>query len=186
MKSSGRSAPSSTSGKEAIAPEPSPPLDLQMSRLHVARTSVAALTALLVARVVTLPEPYWATITALVVMQSSLIASWTVSWKRLVGTAIGAVVGGAMSTLFPPSALLFAVSLFATGLLCLAVGLDRVAYRFTGITLAIITLVARNRPAWITAAHRFAEVSLGIAVALVITAVWPEKPAARPNRPSSA
>lgn len=58
MKRSGRSAPSSSRGEEAIAaPEPSVRLDLQML-LHVARTSVAALAALLGARVAALPEPY--------------------------------------------------------------------------------------------------------------------------------
>jgi len=30
-------------------------------------------------------------------------------------------------------------------------------------------------PAWVIAAHRFAEVSIGIAVGLIVTALWPEK-----------
>lgn len=143
----------------------------------MARTTVAAIAALLVARLVTLPEPYWASITTLVVMQSSLVASWTVSWKRLIGTATGAIVGGALATLFPSSTVLFAAALLGTGWLLGIAGFDRVAYRFTGITLAIIMLVGRTRPAWIIAAHRFAEVSIGIAVALIITAAWPERPA---------
>jgi uncharacterized membrane protein YccC len=154
--------------------EPSTPSDARISRVHVARTAVGALAAFLVARVVRLPEPYWATITALVVTQSSLVASWTVSWKRLVGTTTGAILGGALATLFPPSLPLFAAALLVSGGLLAIAGLDRVAYRFTGITLAIIVLVPRSQPAWITATHRFAEVSIGIAVALVITVVWPE------------
>ena len=150
------------------------------------RTTGAALAAQEVATLVGLPEPYWATITALVVMQSTLAASWTVSWKRLVGTAIGATVGGALATSDHPSTGLFAAALFATGLFCTAVGLDRVAYRFTGITLAIVMLVARSRPAWITAAHRFAEVAIGVMVTLILTAVWPERtsvPIAAPQPP---
>jgi len=33
-------------------------------------------------------------------------------------------------------------------------------------------LVAHERAPWIVATHRFVEVSLGIAVALLVTAVW--------------
>jgi uncharacterized membrane protein YccC len=164
--------------------EPSRPPDVPLSRMHVVRTSVGALGALLVARFIGLPEPYWAAITTLVVMQSSLVASWTVSWKRLIGTAIGAVVGGALATFLPSSDYLFGAALFVTGLLCVVVGLDRVAYRFTGITLAIIILVARTRPAWIIASHRFVEVSMGIAIGLFITAVWPEKAEGGPVAPA--
>ena len=148
---------------------------MPISPMHVVRSTVAALAALLLAGLVTLPEPYWATITTLVVMQSSLVASWTVSWKRLVGTATGAIVGGGLGTFLPSSPLVFAAALLGTGWLFGAARLDRVAYRFAAITLAIVMLVARTRPAWIIAAHRFAEVSIGITVALVVTAIWPEK-----------
>jgi len=44
-----------------------------------------------------------------------------------------------------------------------------------GITLAIVMLVVRVAPTWLVAAHRFAEVSIGIAVGLAVTAVWPER-----------
>jgi uncharacterized membrane protein YccC len=48
-------------------------------------------------------------------------------------------------------------------------------YRFAAITLSIVLLVPRDRPPWITSWHRFLEVSLGIAVALVVTIAWPMK-----------
>jgi uncharacterized membrane protein YgaE (UPF0421/DUF939 family) len=51
----------------------------------------------------------------------------------------------------------------------------RGAYRFAAITLSIILLIAHTRVAWIVAWHRFAEVSLGIAVALTIALLWPIK-----------
>jgi uncharacterized membrane protein YccC len=66
-------------------------------------------------------------------------------------------------------------ALVCSGLICLALKLDRAAYRFAGITVSIIMLVARTQSAWIIAMHRFVEVSLGIAVGLVVTGVWPEK-----------
>jgi uncharacterized membrane protein YccC len=43
------------------------------------------------------------------------------------------------------------------------------------VTLAIVMLVPRLATPWAGAVHRFFEVSLGIAIALVVTAVWPER-----------
>jgi uncharacterized membrane protein YccC len=69
----------------------------------------------------------------------------------------------------------FAVGLVGLGLLCALLHLDRPAYRFAGITLAIIVLVPPAEPAWRMALHRFVEVSVGIAVGLAATKVWPER-----------
>jgi uncharacterized membrane protein YgaE (UPF0421/DUF939 family) len=38
-------------------------------------------------------------------------------------------------------------------------------------------LIPRTNPAWIVALHRFIEVSVGIIVALLVVAIWPERPA---------
>jgi uncharacterized membrane protein YccC len=70
------------------------------------------------------------------------------------------------------------------GLLCAAVQADRSAYRFGGVALAIVLLVPRTEPAWQIAFHRFAEVSIGIAVALVMTVVWPERGATTARQPT--
>jgi len=61
------------------------------------------------------------------------------------------------------------------GLLSAAVQSDRSAYRFGGVTLAIVLLVPRAGPAWRVAFHRFAEVTIGIVVALILAWVWPER-----------
>jgi len=52
--------------------------------------------------------------------------------------------------------------------------LEKTAYRYASITLAIIVLIPRSSPAWAIALHRFLEVSIGIIVALVVVALWPE------------
>jgi len=36
-------------------------------------------------------------------------------------------------------------------------------------------LIPRANPAWIVALHRFIEVSVGIIVALLVVAIWPER-----------
>ncbi|MGC2195799.1 MAG: FUSC family protein [Terriglobales bacterium] len=145
------------------------------SILHIARSTIAALASQLIARGLHMPEPYWATVTTIVVMQSSLGAAWKVSRKRLAGTLLGAMVGGLLASYFGGNLIAFTVAMAGTGLVCLVLRLDRTAYRFAGITLTIIMLVARPQSAWIIAAHRFVEVSLGIAVALALTAVWRER-----------
>jgi uncharacterized membrane protein YccC len=158
-------------------PSSSTPTPLKLTGkglIHVVRTTVAALVSLLVARLFKLPEAYWATITTLVVMQSTLGAAFTVSWHRLVGSAMGAAAGALLATYFGTNAAMFAVGIFVMGIVCAILRLDRVAYRFAGVTLAIVMLVAYSSSAWIVAVHRFFEVSVGIAVALAITAVWPE------------
>jgi uncharacterized membrane protein YgaE (UPF0421/DUF939 family) len=113
-----------------------------------------------------LPEAYWASITTLVITQSSLGAALTVSGQRFVGTALGAVVGAIAASYFEPHVLVFACSVFILGLLCTLLRSDQAAYRF-------VMLVPRTGPAWQIAFHRFAEVSIGIGVALVLTVLWP-------------
>lgn len=141
---------------------------------HISRTTTAATVSLLIARMVALPEAYWAAITTVIVLQSTLGAAWNVSVRRLAGTALGAAVGAVAAIYFGPSWIAFGAGLFLMGLLCAILHLDRTAYRFAGITLAIVMLVVRTRAPWEVAFHRFAEVSLGIAIALVLTALWPE------------
>ena len=140
--------------------------------VHSARTAVAAVLSLVVARALGLPEAYWSTITTLIIMQSTLGAAWTVSEQRLAGTAVGAVMAGLLTTYFGSNLMAFALGVFALGLICAALCLED-AYRLASVTLAIVMLIARPEKAWIVAAHRFVEVAVGIAVGLALTAVWP-------------
>lgn len=145
--------------------------------VHSVRTAAAAVVSVLAARLFRLPEAYWAPITTLVIAQSSLGAALKVSWERFVGTALGAVVGATVASHFGPHVLVFGGCVFLLGLLCAAVRSDRSAYRFGGVTLAIVLLIPRVAPAWQVALHRFAEVSIGIGVALIFALVWPEEDA---------
>ncbi len=150
--------------------------------VHSVRTAIAAVAAVLVARLFHLPEAYWAAITTLVITQSSLGAALTVSWQRFVGTALGAAVGAIAASRFRSDLLVFGICVFLLGLLCAVARSDRSAYRFGGVTLAIVLLVPRQAPAWQIAFHRFAEVSIGIAVALLLACVWPESEATLPGK----
>jgi uncharacterized membrane protein YgaE (UPF0421/DUF939 family) len=142
--------------------------------VHSVRTAVAAVVSVAVARLARLPEAYWAPVTTLVIAQSSLGAAFAVSRQRFAGTALGAAISAVVATYFSPRMFVFGVSVFLLGLLCALAHLDRSAYRFGGVTLAIVLLIPRAAPAWITALHRFAEVSIGISVALLFATAWPE------------
>jgi uncharacterized membrane protein YccC len=141
---------------------------------HSARTAAAAVISLVVARLFGLSEAYWAPITTVVITQSSLRETLSVSWHRFIGTALGALVGAIVAIQIGPNMLAFGAGVLVLGLLCALVGSDRTAYRFGGVTLAIVLLVPRTNSAWHIAFHRFAEVSIGIGVALVLTLLWPE------------
>jgi len=151
-----------------------PGLDRQALE-HAARTTLAATVSLAIAQLLQLPEPHWAAISTIVVTQSTLGAALTVSGQRFAGTVIGALAAGLLATYLGTGMLCFVVGLFLLGLICPLLHLDRPAYRFAGITLAIVVLVSRDGAVWMTALHRFLVVSLGIAVGLAMTAVWPQE-----------
>jgi uncharacterized membrane protein YccC len=142
---------------------------------HSARTAIAATVSLTVARLFQLPEAYWAAIATLVVMQSTLGATLVISVERIAATALGALVGALLAIYFGQNLFVFAVAVFGIGLLCAAFRMEKSAYRYAGITLAIIVLIPRVTTAWVVALHRFIEVSVGIVVALALVAVWPER-----------
>jgi uncharacterized membrane protein YccC len=147
----------------------------QKDFLNAARTAIAAVASLLIAHLFRLPDPYWAAIATIMVMQSTLGAAWTISKERLAGTALGAAAGGLLATYAGQNVAVFGAGVFGLGVLCAILRIDRGAYRYAGITLIIVMLIARTQPPWIIAIHRFCEISVGIAVGLALTAVWPEQ-----------
>jgi len=148
---------------------------------HAIRTALAATVSVIIARLVQMPEAYWAAIATLVVMQSTLGATLTLSLERIVATAVGASVGALEANFFGANLVAFALAIILIGLLSIAFRLEKTAYRYASITLAIIVLIPRSAPAWIIALHRFLEVSVGIVVALAVVALWPESQLSAPK-----
>jgi uncharacterized membrane protein YccC len=142
---------------------------------HSVRTALAATASVIVARLVQMPEAYWAAIATLVIMQSSLGATLTLSIERIVATALGASVGAVEVRYFGANLAAFMLAIFSIGLLSFGFRLEKTAYRYASVTLTIIVLIPRSNPAWIVALHRFIEVSVGIVVALLVVAIWSER-----------
>ncbi|MGO8815624.1 MAG: FUSC family protein [Terriglobia bacterium] len=146
--------------------------------VHTVRTTIAAVASLLIARLIRLPESYWAPITTMIVMQSTLGAALTISKHRLAGTALGAAMGALLATIVGKYILVYGAGIFLCGVICAILRMERTAFRYAGITLTIILVIAHSQPAWIIAIHRFIEISVGIAVGLLLTVIWPESPVA--------
>jgi uncharacterized membrane protein YgaE (UPF0421/DUF939 family) len=134
------------------------------------RTAVAAVASLLLAKSLRLPEFYWAPISTIVILLST-INPLTLAWQRFAGTAVGAALGALIATYTHPNWIVYGLGIFVCGILSslLRVG---AAYRFAAIALSIVLLVTHERAPWVIAVHRFVEVSLGIAVALLATLFW--------------
>lgn len=141
--------------------------------IGAARTAIAATASFLIARLFGQAEAYWAPIITLVVMQSTLRATLKISGERFIGTVLGGIAGGLLASWFPQAWWVFAAGVFLLGLLCALFRLQN-SYRFAGVTLAIVLLIPHTARPWIVALHRSLEVCIGIAVGLVMTAIWPE------------
>jgi len=62
-------------------------------------------------------EDYWAPITTLIVMQSTLGAAWSISKSRFIGTVLGAALGGFLATYSEPRVVVFGLVIFGLGLI---------------------------------------------------------------------
>ena len=134
------------------------------------RTAVATVLSLLLARSLKMPEFYWAPISTIVILLST-INPLTLAWQRFVGTGLGAYLGALIAMYFHPTLIVYGVGIFLCGILSSILRLGS-AYRFAAIALTIVLLITHDRPPWVVATHRFIEVSLGIAVALLIALLW--------------
>jgi uncharacterized membrane protein YgaE (UPF0421/DUF939 family) len=144
--------------------------------LSSTRTAVATVLSLLLARSLKMPEFYWAPISTIVILLST-VNPLTLAWQRFVGTALGAFLGALIATYFHPNWIVYGAGIFVCGVLSSILRLGS-AYRFAAIALTIVLLITHDRPPWVVATHRFLEVSLGIAVALLVAVVWrlPQNP----------
>ncbi|MGD0438921.1 MAG: FUSC family protein [Bryobacteraceae bacterium] len=139
------------------------------------KTALAGVASLYVTGLLRLPEGYWAAISALIVMQSSVGATVYASRTRLAGTAVGALVGGAFVAMWGVSVPRFGIAAALAFFLCSILRLAE-SQRLATVTVAIVMLTGRANSPWVVALHRFLEVAIGIVIALVVSiVVWPSR-----------
>lgn len=142
------------------------------------RNTAAAILALLVAAALQLESPYWAAMTALIVIQPTRGLLVEKSFYRLVGTAIGSVAGLLLLLQSEsPMVLTLGLSLWIAGCVGagnLLYGLRSYACMMAGLTCAVIAMSGYLNPPHLysIAFGRIADVFVGILVATAVTALF--------------
>ena len=142
------------------------------------RNTSAALLALLIASFLKLESPYWAAMTAIIVIQPTRGLLFEKSFYRLVGTAIGSVAGLLLLLQSEsPMVLTLGLSLWVAGCVCagnLLYGLRSYACMMAGLTCAVIAMSGYLNPSHLysLAFGRIADVFVGIIVATAVTALF--------------
>lgn len=133
-----------------------------------------AVVCLCLAKLLKLPQGYWAVMSSIIVMQANVKETISASSNRLAGTAIGAIIGGIFLKLYGVHVWVFGIAVMVVVLICISLNLKQ-SYRLAAVTVAIILLVQHTESPWMTALHRFLEVSLGVVVALLISLMMDPK-----------
>jgi uncharacterized membrane protein YccC len=143
---------------------------------HATRMTVAAVLAFAAAWAFALPQGYWAVISAVVVMQSSLGGTLGASLDRLMATVAGAMAGAACVFLRGrtplPEVVVLALAVGPTALLAAL----RPSFRLAPITAVIVLVGASPGAGLLTAFHRVIEITLGCVIgALTAHLVMPDR-----------
>jgi len=150
----------------------------ELSRRSVGafKTALAAVLCLWLGHLFRLERSYWASVTAIVVMGSESAVSLATCRDRLIGTAIGAVLGWATVLIWHGHSLLYGLAIMLCLLACSTLKFEK-AGRLAAVAVTIIVLIQWDGGPAHAALSRFAEVALGIIVALTVgLLVFPERP----------
>ncbi len=137
------------------------------------KTGIAALLSMLVYQAMHLEHGYWAVISAIIVMQANLGGSIRAGIDRLVGTAIGALLGTLAFRYIGLGPISVGISIALTIFVCSWIGLKQ-SYRLAGVTASIVLLMGETNP-WQAGWNRFLDVVLGVVIALIVSALWPSR-----------
>jgi uncharacterized membrane protein YccC len=140
---------------------------------HPLKTGVAAVICMLVDRAIRLEHGYWSVISAIIVMQVNLGGSIRAGIDRLIGTAIGALLGALTYAYLGRTPVAIGIALAVTIFVCSWLGL-KASFRLAGVTASIVLLVGQEGPV-ATGVDRFIDVAVGVLVALAVSLVWPSR-----------
>lgn len=131
------------------------------------RATVAALLAYLLAYWLDLPKGYWAVLSAILVVQSSLGASLAIAIDRCLGTIAGGVIGVLFAILAGPSFALTLIFLVLGTFLAAMLAARSPSYKLAPVTVCVVMLADPSHvDPWISGLERILEISLGGAVGL--------------------
>ena len=137
---------------------------------HAIRVSCAVVAAYALATLLRLPQGYWAVFTAVIIVQSSLGATITASIERLMGTAVGAVVGAGAAMLHARWPEAGGPILAITAALLAFLAAVRPAFKVAPITAVIMLIGTTTHMDPLVAAFlRVAEITVGSVVGIAAT-----------------
>jgi uncharacterized membrane protein YccC len=136
----------------------------------VARALTAAVLSYLIAETLTLPQSYWAVLTALIVVQGSLGGTLAAGVDRVLGTVAGAALGFAAALtrrfLDVPEVVLLVLAVAPVALLAAL----RPSFRLAPVTAAIVLLGSSGAVSPLASAlYRIGEISLGTLVGIAVS-----------------
>ena len=139
------------------------------------KAGLAAVLCLWLGQLMGLAHTYWAAISAIVVMGSDTAVTFTSCRDRLIGTAIGALLGWGTFYAWHHHSLLYGLSVAIVVFICSLLQFEK-AGRLAAVALTIIVLLDPGGSPGHAALERFLEVGLGIFVALAVTlSVFPTR-----------
>jgi uncharacterized membrane protein YccC len=118
----------------------------------------------------------WSLVSGIVVLQATSRETWKSAVLRVLGTLIGATVGGFYLYLLPFTPIGMAVSIGLTVLLCQALKVPDHG-RLAAITVAIIMVISSANPElspFANASLRFIESAIGAGIAVLAVLLWPK------------
>ncbi len=130
------------------------------------RLTLAALLSYLAASALRLDAPYWAALSAMIVLGESAGGIIHAGWLRVLGTLVGVAVGLALVNLMPHRHLLAAcLGVVLATLGCRLVGMAWANCKLAGLTAVMLTLIRPDDPREITIGlARSADIVLGVVV----------------------
>ena len=148
----------------------------QQNATDAFKTGLAAVLCLWAGHLLGLAHSYWAAISAIVVMASDTTVTVTSCRDRLIGTAIGALLGWATAYYWHGHFVLYGISVAIAVFACSLLQFEK-AGRLAAVALSIVVLIYSGDHPGRAALSRFFEVGLGIVVAMAVTLlVFPARP----------
>jgi uncharacterized membrane protein YgaE (UPF0421/DUF939 family) len=132
-------------------------------------SATAAVIAYLPTKPLGLREGYWASITAIAIVQSEITASRSSARDQFAGAAVGGIIGGIIVTVAGQHLLAYVVAVVISVLVCWLFNVNTAA-RLAGSTATIILLVPHQGATGWMMISRIAEVGWGVTVGLAT--VW--------------
>lgn len=142
--------------------------DLNNKAIGSLKAGLAAVLSLLLAHLIGLSYPYWAAVSAIVVMGWDTTFTFASCRDRIIGTAIGAFLCCITFYIWHGHYALYGVSVAVCIFACSTLQFDK-AGRLAAATLSLIVLVQPDDTPGHVAIARFLEIVIGVVMALVVT-----------------